>query len=383
MKKIIFGTGLWGKYALKEFGKSNIDYFVDNNPQKVGGCIDGIRIINVKELEKVYSQEEYEVIIAIKNGKEDVARQMEDLNINNYHYYMEDSRAYFPTSELIVNQYEEKTYAGGVLGYQHDINSRIKSIDDEVGRLNENQKLFNHIEIETINRCNGGCSFCPVNRMNDPREYRKMSEELFYKIIKELEDISYDGKIALFSNNEPFLDERIIDFQKYAKLHLPKARFHMFTNGTLLTLEKFVEIIPYLDELVIDNYNQSLELIPNSKEIVRYCEEHEELRNKVTVLLRKIDEVLTTRGGEAPNARDVSYPEAKCVLPFKQMIIRPDGKVSLCCNDPLGRNTLADINNETLVEAWNNKEFSMVRKALNGGRKYLKQCEHCDTFLLG
>jgi hypothetical protein len=211
-----------------------------------------------------------------------------------------------------------------------------------------------------------------------------MTEELFYKIIGELEDMDYRGKIALFSNNEPFLDERIIDFQKYARAHLPRARFHLFTNGTLLTLDKFVEIIPHLDRLIIDNYNQNLELIPNSKKIVDYCEGHEELKNKVTVVLRKIDEVLNTRGGDAPNARKVSYPDAKCVLPFQQMIVRPDGKVSLCCNDPLGRNTLADLNEETLLEAWNNPRFRMVRKCLDeGGRKNWKHCEFCDTFNLG
>ena len=29
--------------------------------------------------------------------------------------------------------------------------------------------IFQTIEIETINRCNGKCSFCPVNRNIDPR----------------------------------------------------------------------------------------------------------------------------------------------------------------------------------------------------------------------
>ena len=40
-----------------------------------------------------------------------------------------------------------------------------------------------------------------------------------------------------------------------------------------------------------------------------------------------------------------------CILPYKQMIIRPDGKTSLCCNDPYGKNTLADVNKMTLREA--------------------------------
>jgi organic radical activating enzyme len=380
MKKIIFGAGKWGRYAIKKYGKENIQCIIDNNPEKAGKSLDGIQIFDAKELVRICREDKYEIIIAVKNGKS-IEKQLKELNITNYSYY-HSTDAFFPTSELVVNPYE--MLDGLLNSSQSNIDILIQEEAEKVEQLKNTDAVFDNIEIETVNRCNGGCSFCPVNTKNDPREYQKMTEKLFYKIIGELEDMDYQGKIALYSNNEPFLDDRIIDFQKYARAHLPKARFHLFTNGTLLTLDKFVEIIPYLDELVIDNYNQNLELIPNNKKIVDYCEEHEELKNKVTVVLRKIDEVLTTRGGDAPNARTVSYPDAKCVLPFRQMIVRPDGKVSLCCNDPLGRNTLADLNEETLLEAWNNPRFRMVRKCLDeGGRKNWKHCEYCDTFYLG
>ena len=76
---------------------------------------------------------------------------------------------------------------------------------------------MNSIEIETINRCNNDCSFCPVSKGNDIREYKKMSEELYHQIIDQLSDMDYRGYISLFSNNEPLLDVRIFDFLKYAK----------------------------------------------------------------------------------------------------------------------------------------------------------------------
>ena len=52
-----------------------------------------------------------------------------------------------------------------------------------------------------------------------------MSEELFRKIIDDLAGMHYTNRIALYSNNEPFLDERIIDFHKYANEKLPHAIF--------------------------------------------------------------------------------------------------------------------------------------------------------------
>lgn len=106
------------------------------------------------------------------------------------------------------------------------------------------EPLFSSVELEVINRCNGECPFCPVNRHEDPRKLKKMDTELFEKIINELSELDYSGRLALHSNNEPFLDARIIDFARYAHEKLPHAFIYMFTNGTLLTLEKFLAIIP-------------------------------------------------------------------------------------------------------------------------------------------
>lgn len=379
MKKILFGAGKYGILGLMEFGKENVAYFVDNNNEKIGKQIDDIRILNIDELISLYDENIYEVVITVKSGKR-IAEQLDKIGIK-YTFYSVSEYAYYPTSSSVINLYDKQDSFWN--NSEDNIRLQIEAVNKLVDENASKENLFNHIEIETINRCNGGCVFCPVNAKNDPRKFASMREELFHKIITELAQMNYDGKIALFSNNEPFLDERIIEFHKYAREKLPQARFVLFTNGTLLTLDKFIEIIDYLDELVIDNYNQDLELIPNSKKIVQYCEEHDALKNKVTVVIRKINEVLSTRGGTAPNAREVAYPNAKCILPFKQIVIRPDGKVSLCCNDPLGKSTLGDLTKESILEVWMGEKFKEVRRALNIGRGELKHCEHCDVFSVG
>ena len=55
-----------------------------------------------------------------------------------------------------------------------------------------------------------------------------MEEFVFKKIIDELAELEYDGRLCLFSNNEPFLDERIMEFHKYARTKLTKARIHLY-----------------------------------------------------------------------------------------------------------------------------------------------------------
>ena len=293
---------------------------------------------------------------------------------------------YFETDDIIFNPYlkapngtEDLTEEEWNEQTKKDIN--IRTIYKLAEILDNYHPLFNHVEIETQNRCNGKCTFCPVSVGNDIRPKASMSDELFEKIIDELSDLNYSGRLALFSNDEPLLDPQIIQRHQIAREKLPKARIHMFTNGSLLTVDKFVQLMQYLDELIIDNYNQKLELNKNPKVIAEYCENHPEYKSRTTIVLRKENEILTSRGGDAPNrTQSLQFAKERCVLPFRQLIIRPDGKVSLCCNDPYGRMTMGDINEQSIKEIWYGPVYAEVRKKIMAGRENLDHCKFCDTF---
>ena len=65
-------------------------------------------------------------------------------------------------------------------------------------------------------------------------------------------------------------------------------------------------------------------------------------------------------------------------MPFTDMFIFPDGRMGLCCCDNYESTTLADLNKETLKEAWNNQRYIQVRKAIGEGRQNWPFCKHCD-----
>lgn len=385
MKKgiIIFGAGQIGHLALAEYS-DRVDYFIDNDINIQGSIINGIPVKSVTDCEK--DLKDHTIIIASKY-QDMMAKQLEDMGIEKYSFYIKNPNAYYDTDELVINPYQ----CGGYKDLSEtDWNEYTKNshavalVNDMVKQLHGQEIMFNHVEIETVNRCNGNCSFCPVSRSNDTRVYQEMSDRLFEDIIGQLAEMDYSGRLALFSNNEPLLDTKILQRHCYAREKLPHARMHLFTNGTLLTIEIFRELMQYLDELVIDNYQQNLKLIKPCQEIVGYCGQHPELRRKVTIVLRKPQEILTSRGGDAPNRNMIgSYGKERCVLPYKQLIIRPDGKVSLCCNDPLGRNTLGDLSKDKILDVWNNQRFQVVREALYQGRENWPHCGACDAFSLG
>lgn len=245
-------------------------------------------------------------------------------------------------------------------------------------------KLFGEISIETINRCNGTCSFCPVNKNLDTREFHLMKKELFFSIIEQLHNLDYKGTVSVYCNNEALLDKRIFDFSDYARKELPLASLVLSTNGLLLTTEKFYRIIPNLDLLIIDNYDDDLKLPHRIKEIYTICKNDDKYKNKVWIVLRKKNEILTTRGGQAKNRKKTTKTFiSPCIYPFWQIAVRPTGEVSLCCNDPLGEGTLGNLNKESIVDVWNGHKYIQFRETMfKEGRKNLLMCKYCDTIVV-
>jgi len=240
--------------------------------------------------------------------------------------------------------------------------------------------LFTHIEIETLNRCNGTCPFCPVNKNDDPRPLAKMTNETFKKIIDNLAKLEFNGRVCYFSNNEPLMDNRIIEFIKYGSQKIPNAISDIVSNGTLLNEEKFQELIDSgLNKLVVDNYSDNLELNQNIQKIYeKYKDEKFGMDCKIHI--RFANQILSSRGGEAPNKKTAKkILAAPCFLPFDQLVIRPDGNVSLCCNDALGKITLGNVNEQTLEEIWyGEKHINILKDMRENMRNNISICKNCD-----
>jgi radical SAM protein with 4Fe4S-binding SPASM domain len=241
--------------------------------------------------------------------------------------------------------------------------------------------LFRDIEIELINRCNGECSFCPVNRQLDPREFALMPEDLFFNIINQLKELDYNKTICFNGNNEPLLDKRLEQFLKYTKETVPKACIIIFTNGTLLSVTRFDEIMKYVDELFIDNYNDNRQINKPVQQILDHIKFNQAVSDKITVIVTRKDALRTTRAGTASNRGNLYFMRSPCVYPFWQMNVRPTGEISLCCNDALGKFTLGDLTKQTLVEAWNSKEYTDLRNTIVNGRHNIDTCKNCDVFI--
>lgn len=374
MSYYIFGAGEVGKRALEYYGEKNIEGFVDNSSSKIGNIFCQRNVISFDEFLR---QKEKKIVIAVNPiYRKSIQKQLEDRDIRDYKIFFD---SVVNCDEIFLDGFRENDCEN-----EEDWNKNL-SEDLFVKRYVENSsgtELFCEIEIETINRCNGRCSFCPVNIYNDSRKKQIMSQELFEKIVSELENLNYKGRISVFSNNEPLLDEHIIDRYMYVKKKLPNAFVHIYTNGKLLDLRKFISLIDIVDEFVIDNYSANKECPQRLLDIADYIKNHDEIRHKVIIWNRNENEVLSSRGGDAPNRNNIKdFGGTTCMLPFQQLVIRPDGGASLCCNDPFGKMTLGNVNKNTLLEVWFGEAYKQIREKIANGRMNIDKCKSCDTFI--
>lgn len=235
------------------------------------------------------------------------------------------------------------------------------------------------ISIETINRCNSTCDFCPANRNAETRPFMKMDDELFKKIIEELHDWGYVGYLNLYLNNEPLMDKQIEERYAYAKQMLPKAKMLFYTNGTLMTKERFMKLVPVIDKMIINNYSENLCLHENLKEIYKLAQKDESIRDKdITIQIRYIHEILTNRAGSAPNNGRKKKQNKVCVMPYTDISIFPNGICGLCCSDVLEKTKLGDVSKENIKDIWNNHEYRKVREIIGKDREDFAFCKGCD-----
>lgn len=270
---------------------------------------------------------------------------------------------------------EDLVWDAGSSRIRDQVESHI--INNMLKKSGKDAVWLSTIEIETINRCNNDCSFCPANRNRDVRQPQKMEESLFKKIIDELAEMHYSGRVDLFSNDEPLLDDRIFDFLQYAAEKLPDAYHSLFTNGILLNEEKLDRLTEYLDYLRINNYNDNLELNSNILELTQ--KDVDEKNCLIEIEVRKKTQKLLNRGGLSPNNESSSSYKSACILPFIQMVIRPDGSVSRCCQDVYGNETFGNVKEQTIKEVWYGPKLTAFRQKMTAGeRDSIPFCRDCD-----
>lgn len=234
-------------------------------------------------------------------------------------------------------------------------------------------KLFGVINIETHGFCNRKCEFCYNNSEFPDREEGKMPRNLCYKVIDELSNLNYTGRIYFHFFNEPLLDERLPEIISYTRDKCPYSYIRFSSNGDKLTETMLKKLINRgLDKILITNCDNNvrkelLNLSLKYPEYVRYRNWKDlNFFNRFNMKFKKVN----------PNI------DAPCYRPFIQLIINWKGDAVLCCNDYYGNYTIGNIKEKSIVEIWRGKKIAKYRKILSNkeGRNKIEICKECSLY---
>lgn len=273
-------------------------------------------------------------------------------------------------------------------------------------------KLFHMIAIETASMCNRACVFCPNHERTRPDEY--MEGVVITKILEELRELSFNGRITNYIYNEPMRDDRALAIIERMATTVPRAHVMVSTNGDYFRSPRDIEAVftAGARQLLINIYNATDGTASPGAGIRRAAAR----AKKISGWLEELD--VDTKGdiyGPAPKGArrariehkygirpdskklgekfelqnrsgGISWFKAALTEPLKAMCVRPwrdfninwKGDAILCCNDFYGKIVLGNVMKETLVDLWNSPKMNDYRRHLQDKDRNLPLCATCD-----
>ena len=269
------------------------------------------------------------------------------------------------------------------------------------------------VQIEASQGCNLGCDFCGIHAIGYQKKKRGfdlMSVETAESVASQMAKLKWNPRIEFAMHGEPTMHPAIDVLIAVFRKHLPKSFIMVTSNGGGLlgrdTLGNVTKLFDAgLNTLTLDNYEsvnivpkilEKLWSVPEGRErpdipIRDYPQDktlspHTRHRGKVILVVQDISKAddgnhshLNNHAGSAAPL-DFSKQGQRCAKPFREMSIRWDGNVSICCNDWPGYYRAGNVVSDGLDKVWNSPAMHAARVALYHGRRDLVEpCLGCNA----
>jgi cyclic pyranopterin phosphate synthase len=236
--------------------------------------------------------------------------------------------------------------------------------------------FFSDLNIEINSSCNRRCNYCPnsVYERGLIKNEKLMEEYVFNKIIDELAEIKFSGRISPQFYGEPLLDKRLIRFMEYARKKLPKAKLVLISNGDYLTIEIFKKLVDIgINNFLITQHDETM--TTNMKHLFTFLIKNPEHEKKIAYLHFEENTPLFNRGGLVKPKVHLNSP--RCSYPENPLVIDYAGDVVLCCNDYLKNMVFGNVKTQKLTDIWFSDKYRSMRKQLRKMNFSLSICKNC------
>jgi MoaA/NifB/PqqE/SkfB family radical SAM enzyme len=196
----------------------------------------------------------------------------------------------------------------------------------------------------------------------------RMPWDTIVKIICNLRDLNYEGRISWFRINEPLLDNRIYKILALTKKSMPNCHQTITTNGKLLNQTTYDRLIRSgLDHLSISIYDD--DTLRNVSLL--------NINSNIKLKDRRLWYKWENRGGNIIQLRNQKN-DGNCQRPSTGLNVMINGKVVLCCADFYADVVMGNVNQQNLEDIWYGKKFKEYRDQLIISRVGLRLCDGCN-----
>ena len=262
------------------------------------------------------------------------------------------------------------------------------------------------VQVELTEGCNLRCSFCGIKGIREKAggPFKFMTVDTAKRIAEGMRAAKWTARVEFAMHGEPTLNPDMIEIVRIFRQNLPKSQLMITSNGGGLIKSPLKTVRALLDAglnvLALDDYKTATmvprivaALVDSEIKVVNYpadgLEHSPHRRGPVSerrvVIIQDISDAdegshasLNNHCGTGSPLNDKGAGK-RCAKPFREMSIRWDGRVSICCNDWRGRLLCGDVTKQKLVDVWNSRVFQAARKYLYHGMRDFAPCKGCDA----
>lgn len=218
------------------------------------------------------------------------------------------------------------------------------------------------VEIEVGVRCNRTCIYCPNSTVGSTSAFAFMEIGLFRRIVAQLSEIAFSGRLSFHFYNEPLMRKDLEDLVAIARAALPFAHLVLYTNGDLLNDTRYENLLGAGVDFFLVTRHGGEPMKPRLHQLVQFP--------------REID--LSGRAGAVVG---VTAPlQRACHAPSEMLIVMVNGDVVLCHEDARREVIFGNLGRSTLRDIWFGVEMERFRQHLVRGRRQEagSVCARCD-----
>lgn len=258
------------------------------------------------------------------------------------------------------------------------------------------------MQVELTEGCNLRCTFCGLNGIRGKENnYKFLTLDLAARIVDRLNEAGWLPRIEFAMHGEPSMNPNMVPILRLFREGLPKAHLMMTSNGggfLRQPTQLIDDVLLYLNVLALDAY-ENVNIVPkllaayqgkhspqfypreasaNPHTRRKQGEHHLVIVEDITVATKGTHATLNNHAG-AGAPKDYSAQGKRCAKPFREISVRWDGSVAVCCNDWRGEYKCGNLVQHSLEQIWQSAAFRAARRKLYHGQRDFGPCNGCNA----